>query len=104
MIEFVVEDFAQYHAFGWRAIARELAGKIPFGGGLIPKAAIAYAGTYVAGRVLERLYREGYEFSRKERKLAYESAFEKGKRVAAELIEAFKMHRGEGRFRSSSAG
>jgi hypothetical protein len=81
-------------AFGWRAIARELAGKIPFGGGLIPKAAIAYAGTYVAGRVLERLYREGYEFSRKERKLAYESAFEKGKRVAAELIEAFKVHRG----------
>ena len=27
-------------AFGWRALARELAGKIPFGGGLIPKAAI----------------------------------------------------------------
>jgi len=32
-------------AFGWRAIARELAGKIPLGGGLIPKGAIAYAGT-----------------------------------------------------------
>ena len=32
-------------AFGWRAIARELIGKIPFGGGLIPKAAIAYAAT-----------------------------------------------------------
>ncbi|MBV6429931.1 MAG: hypothetical protein IANPNBLG_00034 [Bryobacteraceae bacterium] len=81
-------------AFGWRAIARELAGKIPFGGGLIPKAAIAYAGTYVAGRVLERLYHEGYEFSRSERRLAYESAFEKGKRVAGELIQAFRAGRG----------
>src|ERR1022692_275701 len=27
-------------AFGWRALARELAGKIPFGGGIIPKGAI----------------------------------------------------------------
>src|SRR5215469_9292809 len=26
-------------AFGWRALARELIGKVPFGGGLIPKAA-----------------------------------------------------------------
>ena len=33
--------------FGWRALARELAGKIPFGGGMIPKGAIAFAGTYV---------------------------------------------------------
>src|SRR5688572_3774620 len=32
-------------ALGWRAIARELVGKIPLGGGLIPKGAIAYAGT-----------------------------------------------------------
>ncbi len=31
-------------AFGWRALARELVGKIPLGGGLIPKAAVAFAG------------------------------------------------------------
>ena len=30
-------------AFGWRALARELVGKIPFGGGLIAKAGVAYA-------------------------------------------------------------
>src|SRR4029079_11846069 len=36
-------------AFGWRAIARELVGKIPFGGGLIPKAAVSFAGTYGGG-------------------------------------------------------
>lgn len=75
-------------AFGWRAIARELVGKIPFGGGLIPKAAIAYAGTYVAGRVLERLYRSGYSMTREERREAYEGAFETGKRVARQLLEA----------------
>ncbi len=77
-------------AFGWRAVARELAGKIPLGGGLIPKAAIAYAGTVVAGRVLERLYREGYSLTREERRDAYEGAFEKGKRVATQLLEGFK--------------
>lgn len=80
-------------AFGWRAIARELVGKIPMGGGLIPKAAIAYAGTFVAGRVLERLYREGYTMSRAERQASYESAFEKGKRVASELLAAVRQKR-----------
>ncbi len=82
-------------AFGWRAIARELVGKIPFGGGLIPKAAIAYAGTYVAGRVLERMYREGYSMTRQERKEAYEGAFETGKRVAKQLLETVKAKRAE---------
>jgi hypothetical protein len=80
-------------AFGWRAIARELVGKIPLGGGLVPKAAIAFAGTMVAGRVLERLYREGYEFSKQERAAAYESAFEKGKTVAAELWKSMQAAR-----------
>lgn len=80
-------------AFGWRAIARELVGKIPLGGGLIPKAAIAFAGTMVAGRVLERLYREGYEFSKQERAAAYESAFERGKTVAAELWKSMQAAR-----------
>ncbi|MFN7931935.1 MAG: hypothetical protein U0R19_01335 [Bryobacteraceae bacterium] len=82
-------------AFGWRAVARELVGKIPFGGGLIPKAAIAYAGTYVAGRVLERMYREGYSMSRQERKDAYEGAFDTGKRVAKQLLEAVSPRKAE---------
>lgn len=81
-------------AFGWRALARELVGKIPFGGGLIPKAAVAYAGTFLAGRVLERMYRGGNTMTRAERKGAYESAFETGKRVARELLEAVKSRSG----------
>jgi hypothetical protein len=74
-------------AWGWRSLARELAGKIPFGGGLIPKAAIAYAGTFVVGQSLERLYRLGYGLTRRERKAAYEQAFVRGKEVAGGLLE-----------------
>lgn len=77
-------------ALGWRSIARELVGKIPFGGGLIPKAAVAYAGTYVVGQSLERLYRAGYGFSSKEKKEAFKSAFDKGKAVATGLLDRIK--------------
>ncbi len=74
-------------AFGWRAVARELVGKIPFGGGLIPKAAIAYAGTFVVGTSLERLYRFGYGYTAPERKAAYEAAYDRGKQIAKGLLE-----------------
>jgi hypothetical protein len=73
-------------AFGWRALARELAGRIPFGGGLIPKAAIAWAGTEVVGRSLERYYRIGYGYTPDERKAAYGDAIERGRQMAAALI------------------
>ena len=73
-------------AWGWRSIARELVGKVPFGGGLIPKAAIAFAGTYVVGLSLERVYRVGYGLSRQERARAFEAAKEHGKEVARALL------------------
>lgn len=78
-------------AFGWRAIARELVSKIPFGAGVIPKAAVSFAGTYVIGASLERLYRVGYGYSVTERKAAYETALEKGKEVAAGLVRTFSQ-------------
>jgi hypothetical protein len=80
-------------AFGWRALARELAGKIPLGAGLIPKAAIAFAGTYVVGVSMERLYRIGYGYTRKERRLAYEEAFQRGRRIASSLLDGLKQQR-----------
>jgi hypothetical protein len=73
-------------AWGWRAAARQLTGKIPFGGGLIPKAAIAYAGTYAVGLSLERLYRIGYGLTREERHEAYEAALGRGREVASQLM------------------
>jgi hypothetical protein len=77
-------------AFGWRTIARELAGKIPLGGGLIPKAAIAYAGTYVVGKGLERLHGTGKGLDRRERRELYDSAMAKGKEVAGRIAERLK--------------
>jgi hypothetical protein len=77
-------------AFGWRALARELAGKIPLGGGLIPKAAIAYAGTRVVGLSLERLYRIGHAYTRAERRLAYEDALQRGKTFATSLLDGIQ--------------
>jgi uncharacterized protein (DUF697 family) len=70
-------------AFGWRALARELAGKIPLGGGLIPKAAIAYAGTYAVGRGLDLFYRGNGKLSRSERRTIYREALDRGREVAS---------------------
>ena len=71
-------------AFGWRALARELAGKIPLGEGLIPKGAIAFAGTYVVGKGLQRLH-DGAEYSPAERESAYQEALDYGKSLAQSL-------------------
>jgi hypothetical protein len=78
-------------AFGWRALARELVGKIPWGAGLVPKAAIAYAGTRVVGMSIERYYRVGKAYTRAERRLAYEDALDRGKHLVAGLIEGFQQ-------------
>lgn len=74
-------------AFGWRALARQAIGKVPFGGGLIAKSAVAYAGTKVVGLSLDRVYRIGYQYSREERKALYSDALEQGKKVAGSLLE-----------------
>jgi len=80
-------------AFGWRAIARELVGMIPMGGGLLPKAAVAYAGTRVAGLSLERLYRIGYGYTLEERRAAYGDALERGKQIASGLLNSIRGRR-----------
>jgi uncharacterized protein (DUF697 family) len=73
-------------AFGWRALARELVGKIPFGGGLIPKGAIAYAATFAVGKGLERLH-EDHPFTSGEHREVYEQAYQQGLEVARSLRE-----------------
>ena len=77
-------------AFGWRALARELVGKIPFGGGLIPKGAIAFAGTYVVGLGLDRFHRLGYGLSGVERRHSYQAAFERGKGIVEVVLRGMK--------------
>lgn len=80
-------------SFGWRALARELVGKIPLGGGLIPKAAISWAGTFALGLSMERLYRVGYGFSRVEREAVYSEAFRHGKEIAGMLLSDLRGRR-----------
>jgi hypothetical protein len=80
-------------AFGWRTLARELVGKIPFGGGLIPKGAIAFAGTYVVGKGLERIHRNGGEYTSHERREHFDSAFERGKAIVQVLLAGLKQRR-----------
>src|SRR5215510_13103884 len=72
-------------AFGWRALARELAGKIPLGGGLIPKGVIAYAGTVAVGKGLEFFYHTKRKPNASERSEIYDSALAQGKEAAAAL-------------------
>ena len=73
-------------AFGWRAIARELVGKIPLGGGLIPKGAIAYAGTYLVGKALERWHSSEARLPREEGSKIYEMALDRGRSMVKGLI------------------
>ncbi len=73
-------------AFGWRALARQLVGKIPFGGGLIAKAAVAYAGTKVLGLSLDHYYSIGFTYTREERDRIYADAFRQGKKVALKML------------------
>jgi hypothetical protein len=75
-------------AFGWRALARELVGHIPLGGGLIPKGAIAYAGTYLAGKGLEALHLQNSRHSAEERRTAYQRGLERGKAVIRSIRPA----------------
>jgi hypothetical protein len=83
-------------AFGWRALARELAGKMPMGAGLVPKAAISFAATYVIGMSLERLYRHGKGFTREERQAIYQEALERGREMVAGFLRQARGPTGKG--------
>ena len=72
-------------AFGWRALARELVDKIPFGGGIIPKGAIAYAGTFAIGKGLEHYHHAGEAYTRAQREEVYQAALERGKAIVETL-------------------
>jgi hypothetical protein len=79
-------------AFGWRAFARELAGKIPLGGGLISKGLVSFAGTYVVGKSLERYFRIGRRLTRKEKRQFYAEAFEKGRSAVEKIVRRDNHH------------
>ena len=82
-------------ALGWRALARELAGKVPAGGGLVVKGLIAYAGTYTVGLGLARFHRLGSHLTRAEKKQAYRDALHSGRAAVEKLARRALTGRGE---------
>ncbi len=77
-------------AFGWRAIARELAGKIPLGGGLIPKGAIAYAATFLIGKGLEYYHHAQESLTPAQREELYQHALDRGKTVVQSAAQELR--------------
>lgn len=73
-------------AFGWRSIARELAGQIPLGGGVIPKAAIAFAGTWAVGDGIAYYYSTGRRLTKTEIKQRFDAAYQKGRSTAESIL------------------
>ncbi len=72
-------------AFLWRQAARSLVGLIPFWG-LLPKVAVAYAGTYTTGVAAWRWYENGEIVSSEQLKRISSEAIALGRTRAAEII------------------
>jgi hypothetical protein len=77
-------------AFGWRSLARNLVSKIPFGGGLVPKGAIAYAGTTVVGEGLIFFYTTGRRMTRQEVQEAFRKTYSQAVGKVRSLVDKFR--------------
>lgn len=67
--------------FVWRQMARSLVGLIP-AWGIVPKVAVAYAGTYVVGQVVWQWYLTGRHISNQQMRALYVQALQSGKTFA----------------------
>jgi uncharacterized protein (DUF697 family) len=67
--------------FLWRQLARFLVGLIPVIG-IIPKAAVAYSGTYVVGRAILSWYLTGRHISPRQLRESYRLAYWRGRATA----------------------
>jgi uncharacterized protein (DUF697 family) len=78
-------------AFGWRALARELVSKIPFGGGLVAKSAVAYAGTWTVGEGIAVYFSTGRKMTKRESNERFEKVMGEARQVAVQLADSFKQ-------------
>jgi len=72
--------------FLWRETARRLVGLIP-AWGLIPKIAVAYAGTYIIGEAVFYWYAYGKKLTSAQLQEKYAQAMVEGKKKAREIIK-----------------
>ncbi|MBN2549855.1 MAG: hypothetical protein JXB15_11895 [Anaerolineales bacterium] len=72
--------------FLWRQLARSLVGLIPVWG-IVPKVAVAYAGTYVVGNTILQWYLTGRHISTRQMRELYTQAFARGKHIASSLAK-----------------
>lgn len=73
--------------FLFRQIARALVGLIP-GWGIVPKTAIAFAGTFAMGEAIYRWCATGERLTEDALRQAYQSALARGRRMAQALLNA----------------
>jgi len=73
-------------AFIWRQLARQLVGLIP-AYGIIPKVAIAYAGTYTIGQAIYQWCANGEKLRPEALKSLYVEALQRGSALAQTLID-----------------
>lgn len=78
--------------FLWRQVARQLIGLIP-GFGILPKVAVAYAGTYATGQAATVWYRSGEVLSGDAMRQLYRQAMQVGRQRAQELIRRSKQEK-----------
>ncbi len=71
--------------FLWRQLARQLIGLVP-GFGLLPKVAVAYAGTYATGVIASQWFAAGEVLSRARIKALVQEGLEQGRERARALI------------------
>lgn len=79
-------------AFIWRQAARSLVGLIP-AWGIIPKVAIAYAGTYAVGEAIYHWCGSGEKIRDNMLKPLYNSALQRGRDTARLLLAAKRDHK-----------
>lgn len=71
--------------FFWRQLARMLVGLVP-AWGIVPKAAVAYSGTYVVGHAVLQWYLTGRHVNREQMRQLSTQAFQRGGELAQSLI------------------
>jgi uncharacterized protein (DUF697 family) len=71
--------------FLWRQVARQLVGLIP-AWGILPKVAVAYAGTYAVGEAVLYWYKTGHKISKQAMREIYSDALARGKEIAQNLL------------------